>query len=82
MSEEEDMYNTETIAKVEELLLEQDPDRRTPFTEKEMMSVLCKKPVDFFEVRVPKYRSPAVSFINILFYTILDALASVVPCCL
>ena len=65
MSEEEDMYNTETIAKVEELLLEQDPDRRTPFTEKEMMSVLCKKPVDFFEVRVPKYRSPAVSFINI-----------------
>ncbi|KAG1562384.1 hypothetical protein G6F49_000957 [Rhizopus delemar] len=57
MSEEEDMYSTETIAKVEGVLLEQDPDRRTPFTEKEMMSVLCKTSVDYFEVRVPKYRS-------------------------
>ncbi|KAG0808879.1 hypothetical protein G6F18_013768 [Rhizopus arrhizus] len=66
MSEEEDMYNNETIDKVEEILLEQNPDRTTPFTEKERMSVLCKKTVDYFEVRVPKYRSPAVSLINIL----------------
>ncbi|KAG1135014.1 hypothetical protein G6F38_013117 [Rhizopus arrhizus] len=40
MSEEEDMYNNDTI-------------------DKERMSVLCKKTVDYFEVRVPKYRSPA-----------------------
>ncbi|KAG0890821.1 hypothetical protein G6F33_014161 [Rhizopus arrhizus] len=53
------MYNNETIDKVEEILLEQNPDRTTPFTEKERMSVLCKKTVDYFEVRVPKYRSPA-----------------------
>ncbi|KAG1132106.1 hypothetical protein G6F37_013429 [Rhizopus arrhizus] len=65
MSEEEDMYNNDTIDKVEEILLEQNPDRITPFTEKERMSVLCKKTVDYFEVRVPKYRSPAVSLINI-----------------
>ena len=39
--------------------------RMAPFTEKERMSVLCKKTVDYFEVRVPKYRSPAVSLINI-----------------
>ncbi|KAG1325320.1 hypothetical protein G6F63_012208 [Rhizopus arrhizus] len=59
MSEEEDMYNDETMDKVEEILLEQNPDRMTPFTEKERMSILCKKTVDYFEVRVPKYRSPA-----------------------
>ncbi|KAG1110682.1 hypothetical protein G6F38_014154 [Rhizopus arrhizus] len=65
MSEEEDMYNNDTIDKMEEILLEQNPDRTTPFTEKERMSVLCKKTVGYFEVRVPKYRSPAVSLINI-----------------
>ncbi|KAG1135247.1 hypothetical protein G6F37_014014 [Rhizopus arrhizus] len=65
MSEEEDMYNNDTIDKVEEILLEQNPDRITSFTEKERMSVLCKETVDYFEVRVPKYRSPAVSLINI-----------------
>ncbi|KAG0929031.1 hypothetical protein G6F32_012410 [Rhizopus arrhizus] len=59
MSEEEDMYNDETMDKVEEILLEQNPDRTTPFTEKERMSVLCTKTIDYFEVRVPKYRSPA-----------------------
>ncbi|KAG1143568.1 hypothetical protein G6F37_012446 [Rhizopus arrhizus] len=59
MSEEEDMYNDETMDKVEEILLEQNPDRITPFTEKERMSVLCTKTIDYFEVRVPKYRSPA-----------------------
>ena len=68
MSEEEDMYNDETMDKVEEILLEQNPDRTTPFTEKERMSVLCTKTIDYFEVRVPKYRSPAVSLINILFH--------------
>ncbi|KAG1129009.1 hypothetical protein G6F37_014169 [Rhizopus arrhizus] len=35
MSEEEDMYNDETMDKVEEILLKQNPDRITPFTEKE-----------------------------------------------
>ena len=35
MSEEEDMYNDETMDKVEEILLDQNPDRITPFTEKE-----------------------------------------------
>ena len=59
------MYNDETMDKVEEILLEQNPDRMAPFTEKERMSVLCKKTADYFEVRVPKYRSPAVSLINI-----------------
>ncbi|KAG1039520.1 hypothetical protein G6F43_012482 [Rhizopus delemar] len=59
MSEEEDMYNSDTIDKVEEILMEQNPDRTTPFTEKERMSVLCTKTIDYFEVRVPKYRSPA-----------------------
>ncbi|KAG1489820.1 hypothetical protein G6F53_013354 [Rhizopus delemar] len=59
MSEEEDMYNSDTMDKVEEVLLEQNPDRTTPFTEKERMSVLCTKTIDYFEVRVPKYRSPA-----------------------
>ncbi|KAG1309438.1 hypothetical protein G6F62_014820 [Rhizopus arrhizus] len=59
MSEEEDMYKDETMDKVEEILLEQNPDRTTSFTEKERMSILCKKTVDDFEVRVPKYRSPA-----------------------
>ncbi|KAG1016801.1 hypothetical protein G6F26_012240 [Rhizopus arrhizus] len=67
MSEEEDMYNDETMDKVEEILLEQNPDRMTPFTEKERMSILCKKTVDYFEVRVPKYRSPAcVEFFKLL----------------
>ncbi|KAG0731688.1 hypothetical protein G6F23_015061 [Rhizopus arrhizus] len=66
MSEEEDMYKDETMDKVEEILLEQNPDRTTSFTEKERMSILCKKTVDYFEVRVPKYRSPAVSLINTL----------------
>ena len=65
MSEEEDMYNSETMDQVEEVLLQQNPGRTIPFTEKERMSVLCKKTVDYFEVRVPKYRSPAVSLINI-----------------
>ncbi|EIE88439.1 hypothetical protein RO3G_13150 [Rhizopus delemar RA 99-880] len=59
MSEEEDMYSSDTMDKVEEVLLEQNPDRTTPFTEKERMSVLCKKTVDYFEVRVPTYKSPA-----------------------
>ncbi|EIE90068.1 hypothetical protein RO3G_14779 [Rhizopus delemar RA 99-880] len=59
MSEEEDMYNSDTMDKVEEVLLEQNPDRTIPFTEKERMSVLCTKTIDYFEVRVPKYRSPA-----------------------
>ncbi|KAG0802740.1 hypothetical protein G6F20_014169 [Rhizopus arrhizus] len=35
MSEEQDMYYDETMDKVEEILLEQNPDRTTPFTEKE-----------------------------------------------
>ncbi|KAG1442646.1 hypothetical protein G6F55_012914 [Rhizopus delemar] len=65
MSEEEDMYNSDTMDKVEEVLLEQNPERTTPFTEKERMFVLCKQTVDYFEVRVPKYRSPAVSLTSI-----------------
>ncbi|KAG1583960.1 hypothetical protein G6F46_015039 [Rhizopus delemar] len=59
MSEEEDMHSSDTMDKVEEALLERNSDRTTPFTEKERMSVLCKKTVDYFEVRVPTYRSPA-----------------------
>ncbi|KAG0926633.1 hypothetical protein G6F30_012992 [Rhizopus arrhizus] len=66
MSEEEDMYNDETMDKVEEILLEQNPDRTTPFTEKERMSVLCTKTIDYFEVRVPKYRSPVLRIHKII----------------
>ncbi|KAG1578832.1 hypothetical protein G6F47_012857 [Rhizopus delemar] len=64
MSEEEDMYSSDTMDKVEEVLLERNPDRTTPFTEKERMSVLCKKTVDYFEVRVPTYRSPACEYME------------------
>ncbi|EIE78846.1 hypothetical protein RO3G_03551 [Rhizopus delemar RA 99-880] len=76
MSEEEDMYNSDTMDKVEEVLLEQNPDRTTPFTEKERMSVLCTKTIDYFEVRVPKYRSPAVSLINI-FLSAISSLSNI-----
>ena len=76
MSEEEDMYNSDTIDKAEEILMEQNPDRTTPFTEKERMSVLCTKTIDYFEVRVPKYRSPAVSLINI-FLSAISSLSNI-----
>ncbi|EIE92646.1 hypothetical protein RO3G_17357 [Rhizopus delemar RA 99-880] len=76
MSEEEDMYNSDTMDKVEEVLLEQNPDRTIPFTEKERMSVLCTKTIDYFEVRVPKYRSPTVSLINI-FLSAISSLSNI-----
>lgn len=60
MSEEEDKYNAEKIAKAKEVLLEQDPNRNSSFTEKEIMSVLCSESINYFEAQVPSYRSPAV----------------------
>ena len=61
MSEEENMYYSEKYEDAKRILQEQEPARTTPFSQKEIMSALCMKKVDFFEVQVPSYRSQRVS---------------------